>query len=1088
VRCDCNFYPIMIRFRNKIILLCCINFLISWSCFSQEKERIDFSIYTTEQGRSHNSGNCFAQDKNGFLWIGCNGGLEKFDGYKFTIYKPQSGDPYSLSGIIVWALYVDTSNTLWIGTVGGGLNKYIRDKDRFISYKHTTLDSNSISSDNISCIFEDRSGRLWIGTKGGGINYFDRKEERFISFKRDPSNPNSLRNNIIHDYCIDRSGMVWLGTENGISIFDPETQSFKAYYKKPHDLDIFHEKAIVSLLTTRSGIIWIGTWRKGLFKYDSKHGKLTMYQYKYNDPYSIKGHDMYDIFEDSFGNIWIGTENGLHKYIPGTDNFIHYAADPNNLKSLSDNFIRSIFEDRTGVLWIGTNNGGLNKFDLYRKKFVHYTYQKDSPYTLSNTHVCWIHEDRKGRIWIATRGGLNVFNKKNRRFTCYKHEPANTNSLSNNIVISVTSGKESEVWIGSDGGLDRLNTETETFEHYPYKFGQPNSLSNENVRALYYDKSGVLWIGTWGGGLDKFEPDKNRFTNYPVDPGNVMNNVIITILEDNEGNLWFGTYGKGLVKFNPVTEKYTYYLAEPDDPEKLKDNVVNTVYQDSRGKIWAGTAGGGLSEFDPQEEIFTTYNVEDGLPTSEINGILEDIHGNLWISTGKGISHFNRSERSFTNYAIDDGLQAYVFYSNSCCKTRNGEMYFGGINGFNVFIPDSIKANPYLPRMTISDFQILNKSVKIEEKINGRIILEKPISETEEVILSPEEYIFSIEFAALHFAAPMRNRYAYMMEGFNKEWIETDASKRFISYTTLKPGKYVFKVKGSNNDGRWNPEPVSLRITVLPPYWQTWWFRMVIVIAILLLVIGIHKYRIRIIERRRKELAIQVDERTAELKQSNEELEAFTYSVSHDLRAPLRGMNGFSQILLEDYSEKIDEKGRNYLQRIQKASKRMSHLIDDLLKLFRFTKSEVIFEEINISNLVKSVVDEYRRMKPERKILFKIAKNISAKGDMSLLKVLLRNLIDNAFKFTEVREKARIEFGVMKMKGEPVYFIRDNGIGFELSNQELLFEAFYRQHTGFEGTGIGLAITKRIVLRHSGRIWAEGKANEGSTFYFTLGK
>jgi ligand-binding sensor domain-containing protein/signal transduction histidine kinase len=1078
-------YPL---FCLKIIILIFTYYFIIEFSFAQEKEHIDFSHYTTEQGRSHNSGNCFAQDKNGFLWIGCNGGLERFDGYKFTIYKPQSGDPYSLSGIIVWALFVDKLNNLWIGTIGGGMNKYIRDRDKFIPYRHNPDNPNSISDDNVSCIFEDLAGRLWIGTKGGGLNQFNRKTDKFICFKRDSSDPNSLRDNIIHDYCIDQSGKIWLGTENGISIFDSEKNGCRAYYKKPGDLDIFHEKAIVSLLRSRSGLIWIGTWRKGLFKYDSKHGNLTRYQYKHNDPYSIRGHDMYDIFEDSFGNVWIGTENGLHKYMPDTNNFINYSADPNNPKSLSDNFVRTIFEDQTGVLWMGTNNGGLNKFDLYRKKFVHYTYQKDNPYTLSNTHVCWIHEDRSGMIWIGTRGGLNVFNNKNKCFTCYKHEPGNANSLNNNIVMSVTSGKQSEIWIGSDGGLDRLNVETGVFHNYTYKYDQSNGLSNDNVRALYYDKSGILWIGTWGGGLDKFEPDKNKFTNYPVDPGNIIHNVVIAILEDHERNLWLGTFGRGLVKFNIITEKFTYYLADPDNPEKLKDNVVNTVYQDNNGTIWAGTAGGGLSEFNPQNETFITYNVENGLPTSEISGILDDDHGNLWISTGKGISHFNRYDHSFTNYGIDDGLQAYVFYSNSCCKSRNGEMYFGGINGFNVFIPDSIKANPYLPRMTISDFQILNKSVKIGEKINGRIILEKPISETKEVILSPEEYIFSIEFAALHFAAPMRNKYAYMLEGFNKYWIETDASKRFISYTTLKPGKYVFKVKGSNNDGKWNPEPVNLGITVLPPYWQTLWFRMIIVVVILLLVIGIHNYRIRIIEKRRKELAIQVAERTAELKQSNEELEAFTYSVSHDLRAPLRGMNGFSQILLEDYAEKIDEKGRNYLQRIQKASKRMSHLIDDLLKLFRFTKSEVMFEEINISNLVKSVVDEYRRMKPERKISFKIAKNIIAKGDMSLLKVLLRNLIDNAFKFTEVREKARIEFGVMKMKGEPVYFIRDNGIGFELSNQELLFEAFYRQHTGFEGTGIGLAIAKRIVLRHSGRIWAEGKANEGSTFYFTLGK
>jgi signal transduction histidine kinase len=414
-------------------------------------------------------------------------------------------------------------------------------------------------------------------------------------------------------------------------------------------------------------------------------------------------------------------------------------------------------------------------------------------------------------------------------------------------------------------------------------------------------------------------------------------------------------------------------------------------------------------------------------------------------------------------------------------------MFFGGINGFNIFIPDSIKANPYIPKVIISDFQILNQSVNIGEKINGRVILQKPISETKEIVLSLKEYIFSIEFAALHYASPYRNKYLYMLEGFDKDWIKTDAMRRFVTYTTLKPGQYFFKVKASNNDGNWNPIPVELKITILPPYWQTWWFRIGIALMILMAAVGIHVYRVRSIEGQRKKLEIEVTERTTELKRSNKELEAFMYSVSHDLRAPLRGMDGFSQVLLEDYAEKLDKKGKNYLLRIRKASQYMGHLIDDLLKLSRLTRSEMHFGQVNLSHLVKSILQEYQQTYPGRNVEFIIEQDLDVKGDTSLLEVMLRNLIDNAWKFTSKKPDARIEFSATQNKGKKIFFIKDNGIGFDMAYSKNIFDVFQRYNTEFEGTGIGLATVQRIIYLHSGRIWAESKVDKGATFYFIIG-
>jgi len=1052
---------------------------------AREMPRIDFSHYTTRDGLAHNSGNCFAQDGHGFLWIGCNGGLERFDGYRFTIYKPEKGNPASLSGIIVWALHVDRFNTLWIGTIGGGLNKYVPEKDAFISYRHEPDNSQSLSNDNVARIFEDKQGRLWVATKGGGLNRFDRETGRFFRHGADPSDSNRLKSAVIHDCCLDANGEIWLGTENGISIFDPETGVIRGYHRNPGDLAVFDKMPVISLLACRDGAFWIGTFRRGLYRYEPGSGVYTSFIRDLKTPHALRGEDIYHIFEDRFGDVWIATENGVHRYFPDENGFLHYTADPNDPKSLSDNFVRTVFEDRTGVLWFGTNNGGLNKFDLHRKKFSHYTHKPMDPHSLSNSHVHTIHEDKSGLIWIGTRDGLNRFDKRTGRFTSYRNDPDDPHSLGHNTVLFVTSASPSEIWAGTDLGISRLDTRTGRFRHHRHDPADPKFLANNNVRCLHFDRSGALWIGTWGGGLNRFDLRTDTFTRHPVDD-NITHNAVLSLLEDEAGLLWLGTFGKGLVKFDPASGDMTFYRADPDDPEKLRDNVINTVFRDREGLIWAGTAGGGLSCFNPEEETFVTFEVSDGLPSSEITGILEDARGDLWISTGKGLSRYSREKGTFTNYDEDDGLQGYVFYMNAFCQTQNGEMYFGGLNGFNTFFPEEIEANPFLPEIVITDLKIFNKSVRIGEKIHGREILKRPIHDAGEIILSHREDMFSLEFSALHFSAPKKNRFVYMLEGFDKGWILADASRRFVSYTTLKPGRYTFKVKASNNDGKWNPRAAEMGIVILPPFWQRWWFRAAAALMILCAVLTGHTCRIRSIERRRNELARLVDERTAELRQSNEEMKAFAYSISHDLRAPLRAMDGFSHVLLEEYAEKIDETGKDFLRRIRAGSQNMGHIIDELLKLSRLSHRELHVERVDLSGLVEWIAADLKQSDPDRRVEFKIEKNVIVSGDPTLIQVMMRNLIENAWKFTAKKPETLIEFGSFRENNQRIYFVKDNGIGFDMLYSDRLFQAFQRQNTEFEGTGIGLTTVHRIIGRHGGRIWAGGKIGEGATFYFTL--
>ncbi len=797
----------------------------------------------------------------------------------------------------------------------------------------------------------------------------------------------------------------------------------------------------------------------------------------------------------------------------------------------------TIFEDKTGVLWIGTNNGGLNKYDLYRKKFIHYTNQADNLHSLSNTHVFSIHEDLSGNIWIGTREGLNLFNKQSKTFTRFESNPDNPNSLSNNAVYYITSGKPFELWLATDNGIDKLNTKTGIFTSYQNNPSKTNSLSNDVVRVLLYEKSGILWIGSWGGGLDKFEPEKNKFTNYPVDSSNLTNNVVRAILKDKSGMLWLGTFGKGLVKFDPVTEKMTYYKGDPENPNKLKYNNVNCIYQDHNDKIWVGTSGGGLSEFDTKKEIFKTYDVKDGLPSSEINGMLEDEHGNFWVSTGKGISKFNPIEKTFTNFDIDDGLQAYVFYMNSCCKSKTGEMYFGGINGFNVFVPDSIKLNPYMSQVIISDLQIMNKSVHIDEKFNSRIILEKPLSETNEITLSYKEYIFSIEFAALHFASPNRNNYIYMLQGFDKDWIKTTAGRRLISYTTLEPGHYVFKVKGTNNDGIWNPKTTSLAITILPPWWLTWWFRIGLLIFIITVSISTYMMRINILKNQQIQLEEKVFERTTELMEANvlleekqEEISAqnielanhrshlemlvqertaelekamkkaeesdrlkstFLANMSHEIRTPMNAIVGFSSLLKS--KEFTDEDKEQCINTINNNCEALLVLINDLLEISLIEANQVkISKALFEVDSILIEIENFFNLKKEKDIDISFLnknenKKLILENDFTRFRQIITNLLNNALKFTE---NGHIHFGYKIMENQVVFFVSDTGIGIDESEYENIFNPFHKVDTDktklYKGTGLGLSISKKLVNLMGGEIWLDSEVGKGTTFYFTL--
>jgi streptogramin lyase/DNA-binding CsgD family transcriptional regulator len=578
-------------------------------------------------------------------------------------------------------------------------------------------------------------------------------------------------------------------------------------------------------------MIWIGTEYGGLKKLDPQTGTVTHYRSDPSNPATLSHDHVSAIYKDRSGRLWIGTDAGLNRWEPDTGTFTRYRADRDQPFSLSNNLICSIFEDRSGIFWIGTRGGGVNKLDFKKNQFDHYHYNTDDP---NGVVVFAVFEDQSGFLWIGSTAGLYKYSAEKDLLAHYRHIPGNPNSLPHDRVRAIKQDSSGKLWIAGYGGLSRMDTQTGTFTNYAAG-PNPNSLSNNMVLAICIAQPGTIWLGTLNG-LNKMDVEKNRFTRYLVIPGNPESlgaELVKCLYRDRSGVLWAGTLGGGLNRFNSEADTFTHYRYNPDDPNSLSHDFVLCIHEDTAGNMWLGTFGGGLNKFNREDGSFTHYGMKDGISNDVIYGILEDESGSLWLSTNFGLSRFDPVSMKIKNYSAADGLQSNEFNGGAYFKSKSGELLFGGINGFNAFFPENMIDNPHVPPVVITSFLKLNK----------KAVLPQSITETKELTLSYRDYVFSFEFAVLDYSAPERNKYAYKMEGLDNEWIPTDADKRFASYTTLDPGTYVFRVKGANNDGKWNNRGTSIRIIITPPYWETWWFRVLCILSLALLLYVSHRAR-----------------------------------------------------------------------------------------------------------------------------------------------------------------------------------------------------------------------------------------------------
>ncbi|MFQ5605495.1 MAG: two-component regulator propeller domain-containing protein [bacterium] len=866
-------------FLVEIVLLL---FLINIVPIRAQNHALKFDHLTIEQGLSQSTVYGILQDRDGFMWFGTQDGLNKFDGYEFTVFKHDKADSTSLSDNYINCLYEDHSGTLWIGTFSGGLNQFDKNTGQFIRYQHNPADSTCLSKNNVHTIFEDRTNQLWIGTLKGGLCKLDRETGQFTCFRHDPENPNSLSDDDIMAISQDREGLLWFGTfGGGLNKFDLHTGIFTHYKNDPADTHSLSNDYIRTILEDSSGDLWIGT-ETGLDKFDKKKAQFTHFQHLPEQANSLSHNDVRAICEDQLGRLWVGTLNGLNLFDRKSQSFTIFRHDEANKFSLNHSDVRSIYEDRTGAIWFGTLAGGISKYDRKKYKFQHFKQTAENGTGLSDNHIKAIYEDKQGTLWIGTYGGLNQISRSNpddsaydspHRVVHFKHDESDPNSLSSNRIRTICEDSAGQLWIGTWGaGLNRFNKITQKFTRFRHSEKDSNSLSNDNVSQVFRDRAGDLWIAT-SGGLDKISHQAQsrllingmpslKFEHYrhsPDDPNSLSDKFVSYIYEDRSGVLWIGT-GNGLNRFDRDGEQFQRFQHRPNDPNSLSNNRIQTIQEDGAGFLWIGTVGG-LNRFDPKAEIFKHYGVNEGLPNEVIYGILVDDSDNLWISTNRGLSRFNPRTEIFKNYDVNDGLQSNEFNGGAYWKSADGEMFFGGVNGFNTFYPEKVTNNPFVPNIVITSFRIFNQEVRFPHSLQ----------KLEEITLSYDENFFSFEFAALDYTSPEKNQYAYMLEGFDQNWIYSQ-NRRYASYTNLNSGDYVFRVKGSNNDGTWNHEGVSIKICITPPYWQTWWFRLLSSFSFITLIYGVYYSRVKTIQAQKLKLSKQVAERTRELHEHNQKL------------------------------------------------------------------------------------------------------------------------------------------------------------------------------------------------------------------------
>ena len=1050
-------------------------------------DTIRFEHLTINDGLSQSSVNALIQDTSGFLWVGTQDGLNRFDGYEFVVYRHDGDDDASLASNNVSSLLQDTTGALWVGTSNGYLHRYDRSRDAFERFQLSPGARHAPSDffDDIRYLLEASDGRFWVGTRALGLWEFDRATVTFTNI----SAIGAVRINRMLE---GPDGVLWIGTdERGLLWFEPSTGTVES--ADPGTTDRIY--AI--------GTIGDEIWSAGNDGEISRHrtDRQLLDRFSVRLPGEIQRHQIRAMLNSGDGHMWVGMIGGGMQVYTGNGervaNFRHAPADPYSLRT---DTAFTLLLDNAGVLWIGTLASGLSKANLSGTRFDNYWHQPDTPTSLGHNMVNEFAEAPDGTIWIGTSGGgVNRLDRDTGEFARFIADERDENTLSGNRVWGMHLDDAGYLWVGTWGtGLNRLDTASGDVQRIPIAASDPDALPGAIVTAIVSDGDDGLWIGTADAGLIHTNRSKLRFerrfifdeemeTDRPVN--------VSTMFLDSGNRLWVGLWSKGLCVLAPDTDSFRCHAYDPLDDRSINDNNIRDIAEDRNGRIWIATANG-VARFEEESERFSRITVSDSLPQGTIYAVVPQGDDVLWLSSNQGLARYDMVDGSVRAYDYKDGLQANEFNGASKLVASDGRFFFGGIGGITSFLPEQLAENTVPPKVVIMGLSLFNEPVPVEPG-NPDALLQKSIDQTEQISLRHSQDVISLNYAGLHFVSPALNRYAHKLEGFDRDWVRTDASQRTATYTNLDPGEYQFMVRAANSDGLWSERAASLRITVLPPWWNTLLARTTLTLLAVLTVFLLIRWRLSTLKAQTRVLESEVRERTQQLVEQKETIEdqashleelldaknRFFARISHEFRTPITLMLGPIEEQL-DHVAGDDEKRAMAMAR--RNGRRLLHLVDQLLGLARYSSEKPAeLKPVNLAPIARLVADNFLALLDRKQLsLHRDIEDAWVNGDAEGLQVIVTNLLSNAVKYTD--DSGQIELCVRREESDAVLCVADSGVGIAADRIDDIFTLFERADAQGPGSGIGLALVKEVADAHGGSIDVSSEPGEGSRFLIRI--